>query len=65
MRCFKCWVVEVNDENDGMVNIENVDKNDKFLKCKDNKEVYVEEESLKDKSMKIFKLGIEWMIVDM
>ena len=42
-----------------MVNMQNVDKDDKFLKCEDNKEVYVEEESMKDTSMKIFKLGIE------
>ena len=42
-----------------MVNSQNVDKYGKFLKCEDNKEVYVEEQSLKDTSMKIFKLGIE------
>ena len=42
-----------------MVNMHNVDKDDKFLKCEDNKEVYVEEESLKDTSMKIFKSCIE------
>ena len=48
--------MEVNDE---MVNMQNVGEDDKFLKCEDNKEVFVQEKSLKDTSMKIFKLGIE------
>ena len=52
-------VTEVNYENDGMVNMQNVDKDDKFLKCEDNKEVFVPENFLKDTSMKIFKSCIE------
>ena len=42
-----------------MVNMQNVDQDDKFLKCEDNKEVFVQEESLKDMSMKKFKSCIE------
>ena len=34
-------VAEVNYENDGMVNMQNVDKDDEFLNCKDKKEVFV------------------------
>ena len=52
-------VTEVNYENDGMVNMQNVDEDDKFLKCEDNKEVFVQEESLKDTSIKKFKSCIE------
>ena len=53
-------VTEVNYENDGMDNMQNVDKDDKFLKCEDNKEVFVQEESLKDTSMKKFKSCVEF-----
>ena len=42
-----------------MVNTQNIDKDDKFIKCGDNKEIFVQEESLKDTSMKIFKSCIE------
>ena len=52
-------VGEVNYENDGMVNMSNVDKDDKFLTCEDNKEVFVQEQSLKDTSMNKFKSCIE------
>ena len=37
----------------------NVDEDDKFLKCEDIKEVFVQDESLKDTPMKIFNSCIE------
>ena len=39
--------------------MQNVDEDDKFLKCKENKELFVQENSLEDASMKIFKSCIE------
>ena len=45
--------------NDGMVNMHNVDEDDKFLKCEDTKDVFVQKESLKDMSMKKFNSCIE------
>ena len=52
-------VAKVNYENDGIVKMQNVDEDDKFLKRKENKKVFVQEKSLKDTSMKIFKSCIE------
>ena len=51
--------VDVVEVNDGMVNMQNVDEDDKIIKCEDNKELFVQEESLKDTSMNIFKSCIE------
>ena len=55
----KLDAAEVNYENDGIVNMQNVDEDDKFIKCEDNKVVFVQEESLIDTPMKIFKSCIE------